>query len=128
MSNRVTQVMEDKAIATTSARIAAVVQAVAASYGARRGAHRLVMEYSLTRGSNRLSPLLAKMIAHLSNERESGPIRQAVRRADAFVMAQAFVGVLRAMVREGKDIPPQEEIVDALTRLVTGFIGSVHDG
>jgi AcrR family transcriptional regulator len=127
MSNRVTQVMQDTSIATTNARIAAVVQAVAASYGTRRGAHRLVMEYSLTKGSSRLSPLLAEMIAHLSSERKSGPITHAVRRADAFVMTQAFAGVLRAMVRQGADMPPQLEIVDALTRLVTRFIGLDQD-
>lgn len=124
MSARVSQVMEDTTIRTTYARIEAIVHAVAASYGARQTAHRLVMEHSLAQGSNRLSPLLGKMVAHLSSERKTGAIRKAMDRADAFVLAHAFTGVLRAMVRESSNTPPQKEIADALTRLVAKFVGS----
>lgn len=123
MSARVMQVMEDPAIPTAQARVAAVVQAVAATYGARQAAHRLVMEHSLARGSNRLAPLMARLMALLSSERPTGAIRPALARADAFVLAHAFVGVLRAMTREGAKAPPQKELADALTRLVTRFLG-----
>src|ERR1700748_1959421 len=39
MSERVAHAMQDEALTTTEARIAAVVRAVTDSYGARRGAH-----------------------------------------------------------------------------------------
>jgi AcrR family transcriptional regulator len=126
MSARVTQVMEDPTILTTCARIEAIVHAVAASYGSRQTAHRLVMEHALAQGSNRLAPLLGKMVTHLSSERKTGAIRKAMGRADAFVLAHAFTGVLRAMVREGGNTPPQKEIAGALTRLVAKFAGSVQ--
>ena len=122
MSARVSEVMADHAIATTEARIGAVVRAVAASYGARTAAHRLVMAHSLRRGGNRLSPLLARLVAHLSRERESGAIRHALGRADAFVLAHSFAGTLRAMISVD-DAPPEDEIAQALTRLVLYFAG-----
>jgi AcrR family transcriptional regulator len=123
MSARVMHVMEDTAIATTEARIARILGAVAASYGARHAAHRLVMMHSLTRGGgNRLSPLMTKLIAHLSNERQSGAVTRAIRGTDAFVLAHALAGVLRAMISEGDTAPPQEEIAQALTRLVLGLV------
>ena len=122
MSDRVTEAMENVTIASTQARIEAVVHAVLESYGARRAAHRLVMEYSLERGGNRLSPLLTKIIGHLSRERGAGAFRHAMGQADAFVLAHAFAGVLRAMIRQGRDAPPQKEVANALARLVSGLI------
>lgn len=121
MSERVLAVMDDSAIATTEARIAAVVRAVTASYGARHGAHRIVMAYSLSRGGNRLAPLLARLVTLLSSERETGAIRHAMPAADAFVLAHAFAGVLRAMT-SAADTPPKDEIADALARLVVSFL------
>ena len=118
MSERVAHVMDDAKIVTTDARIAAVVAAVAKTYGARHAAHRRTMEHSLSRGSNRLSPLLARLITHLSSERETGAIRQAVNEADAFVLTHAFAGVLRAMISGGESSPPQDKVARALTRLV----------
>jgi AcrR family transcriptional regulator len=122
MSERVSQVMQDASILTTQARVAAIVHTVAESYGARRNAHRLVMEHSLAGGGSRLSPLLGKMMAHLAAERKIGAIKRALSKADAFVLAHAFAGVLRAMTREAADAPPLEETSHALTRLVTSFI------
>lgn len=118
------QVMEDTMITTTEARIAAILGAVAASYGARHAAHRFVMMHSLARGGggNRLSPLMTKLIEHLSNERQSGAVPHAIRGADAFVLAHALAGVLRAMISEGDAAPPQDEIAQALTRLVLGLV------
>ena len=118
MSARVTEVMADPALATTRERIAAVVGAVASSYSGRHGAHRLVMARSLARGGNRLAPLLAHLIEQLSSERPVGAIRQAASPADAFVIAHAFAGVLRAMISDPDHAPPQDEIAHALTRLV----------
>lgn len=123
MSTRVMAVMEDAAIATAQTRIAAIVRAVAASYGRRHRAHRLVMAHSLARGGNRLAPLLHRLRAHLSSERASGAITAPIRAADAFVLAHAFAGVLRAMINEGENAPPQDEIEQALARLVVSFLG-----
>ena len=53
-------------------RIAAVVRAVSAGYGRRRQVHRLMMEYSLARGSQRLGPLLEKLIALMATNKRPG--------------------------------------------------------
>ena len=122
MSAKMVGVMDDAAIASAEERIAAVVRTVAASYGGRQQAHRLVMSHSLSRGGNRLAPLLAKLTEHLASERPVGAIRHALSRADAFVLAHALAGVLRAMTREPQDAPGQEEVAEALSRLVVGFM------
>lgn len=120
MAARVRAVMADAAITTPEARVSGVVAAVALSYGDRRGAHRLVMEHSLARGSARLSPLLAELGASLGRERAVGAIRAPLAKADAFVLIHAFAGVLRAMTGQ-TEVPPRREIETALTRLVTQF-------
>lgn len=121
MAQRVAHAMQDEALTTTEARIAAVVRAVADSYGARRTAHRVVLERSLSKGGNRLAPLLTKMIAHLSSERSTGAIRQALAPADAFVLAHAFSGVLRAMIRGHGEGATQGDVATSLARLVVRF-------
>lgn len=125
MTAAVVAVMENPAIVTPEARIAAVVRAVAASYGGRHAAHRLVMAHSVGRGGNRLAPLLAKVVEHLAHERQVGPYRQALGRADAFVLAHAFAGVMRAMTARADDAPPPEELVPALTHIVIGFVAGI---
>ena len=122
MSAKVLAVMEDAAVASPEARIAAVVRAVASSYGGRHEAHRLVMAHSLRRGGDRLTPLLSKMTKHLANQRKVGPIRNALGRADAFVLAHAFAGVLRAMTMQAENALGEEEIARALSRLVVTFV------
>lgn len=122
MSERVLEVMADRSITTAEHRIAAVVRAVAASYGERHGAHRIVMAHSLSRGGSRLSPLFAKLIAMLSGHHEKGATQQALTTTDAFVIAHAFGGVLRAMIAEAETSPPQAEIEQALVRLVVSFV------
>jgi AcrR family transcriptional regulator len=122
MSNRVARVMEDESIATTEERIAAIVNAVAASYGARQSAHRQVMAHSLSHGGNRLSPLLAHLVTHLTSERQAGAIRHALGESDAFVLAHAFAGVLRAMIGTSEHAPQQDDIARGLARLVTSFL------
>lgn len=121
MSAGVMKVLDDASITTPEERIAAVVGAVAASYGGRQKAHRLVMAHSLVRGGNRLAPLLSKLIDRLSAPREIGAYRDAMDPADAFVLAHAFAGVLRAMVGQGS-APPKEEVARSLSCLVTRFL------
>jgi hypothetical protein len=86
------------------------------------------MEHSPAQGSNRLAPLMANMMPLHSRERATGAFGPALDRADAFVLAHAFAGVLRAMVREGSKTPPIKEISDALTRLVRRFTGNQANG
>ena len=119
---RVAAAMKDPSILSPEGRIAAVVRAVAAGYGGRQTAHRLVMAHSLTQGVNRLAPLMTMMTAYLSEDRNVGTIKHALGRADAFVVAHAFAGVLRAMISHTDEAPPQEEIASALARLVVRFI------
>ena len=124
LSARVRAAMEDPALASTSARIAALVGAVALSYGRRHEAHRLVMAHSLSRGGDRLAPLLRHLRSHLAAERSSGAIVAAIDPADAFVLAHAFAGVLRAMITDSIGTPPQAELERALTRMVIRFLGA----
>ncbi len=122
MASRVMQVMQDPAIATTEARVAAIVSAVVTSYGARHRAHRLVMAHSLARGGGKLSPLLSNLIAHLSSQRQVGPITRQLGSTDAFVLAHGFAGVLRAMIVEAENAPPQNDLEQALSRWVISFV------
>jgi len=117
ITERVAHVMQDAALTTT-------VRAVIQSYGARRTAHRVVLEHSLSKGKNRLAPLFGKMIAHLRNERDTGAIRQALSPPDAFVLAHAFSGVLRAMVQGGEEAITQDAVATSLARLVVRFLPS----
>lgn len=53
----------------------------------------------------------------------TGPIRRAFDRADAFVLAHGFAGVLRAMINVEHDGPSQAAIETALARMVVSFVG-----
>ena len=123
MASRVMAAMQDRALTSTQQRVAALVQAVALTYGQRHEAHRLVMAHSLSRGGNRLAPLLSRLRSLLSAERSFGAIATALNPSDSFVLAHAFAGVLRAMTAEREEAPPQAEIERSLTSLVVRFIG-----
>jgi AcrR family transcriptional regulator len=123
MSTRVVEAMDDATILSTEARIAAIMGAVTTGYGERRQAHRRVMAHSLTRGASWLSPLLSRLMGHLSQERSSGPIPRPIARADAFVLTHAIAGVLRAMIAGGEVAPSRTEVAQALERLVVRFAG-----
>ena len=120
MGTRVRQVVIDAAIASPEARVVAIVGAVAASYGERREAHRLIMAHSLARGGNRVAGLLSELIAYLQSDRPSGGSRGPFEKADAFVLIHAFAGVLRAMTSQA-DAPPRADIEKALVRLISHF-------
>ena len=122
MSVRVMAAMEDASIATPQRRIAAVVGAVAQSYGQRHRAHRLVATHSL-RGSGRLAPLLSRLMAFLATQGPAGGPTGPIDPADAFVLTHAFAGVLRAMIGEGADAPRQKEIEQSLVWMVISFFG-----
>ena len=58
----------------------------------------------------------------LASERPSGQFTAELDAGDAFVLAHAVRGVLRAMTSEGEDAPPQDDIERALTRLVVSYL------
>jgi AcrR family transcriptional regulator len=123
---RVVAAMRDTNSPSAQERIAAVVQAVSAGYGRRRQVHRLMMEYSFTRGAQRLAPMLQQLMTLMMSDTPSGSSRRAapLSHADAFVLVHAFVGVMRAMINaQGSDAPPLEEIRQAVTRLLMRFVG-----
>lgn len=121
MAARVKAVMDDAAIASPEARISAIVGAVAASYGRRQAAHRRVMAHSLSSGGSRLAPLLAHLRSRLETQRNHGVHSAPLAPGDAFVLAHAFAGVLRAMTSDADNAPPPPEIERALSRLVLSF-------
>lgn len=120
MAGRVRASMQDASHQSTQDRVTAMVRAVAASYGRRHQAHRLVMAHSLSRGNDRLAPLLAELRALLARERATGAIRTPIDPVDAFVLTHAFTGVLRAML--SAQAPPQAAMERSLTRLVLAFL------
>jgi AcrR family transcriptional regulator len=122
MAERVMEAMADPAIAATEARIAAVVRAVAASYGGRHGAHRLVLEHGVRRGTGRLRPLMETLVGYLVRERSVGPVTRPLEPAEAFVLIHAFSGVMRAMILAGDAAPTEAEVAAALGRLVRGYL------
>ena len=75
----------------------------------------------MSKGGNRLAPLLSKMITLLRSERGTGAIRKALTPADAFVLAHAFSGALRAMIRGLGDSISQDDVASSFAKLVVCF-------
>ena len=127
MSARVLAVLEDESETPPQERIHRIIGAVAASYGERRRVHRLVLEHSLSNGSlahrgNRMTLLIERIIALLT-ARKLPATGRAMDQADAFVLANAFLGVMRAMIaRPDASHPTQDEIEQALARLIVSFV------
>lgn len=121
LSERVLAALRDLSAVSPQDRIGRIVRAVTASYGERRRVHRLVMEYSLSRGGRRMAPLTERIVALLAS-REGVPAAPPMSEAQAFVLTNAFAGVMRAMImRPDTAVPSQSEIEDALIRLITAF-------
>ena len=106
-------------------RIRAVIHAVVSAYGGHSGAHRALMQHLLTRGSNPLPGLRGSIMAHLVARGVTGPDQQfrILGEAQAFVLAHAVSGVLRAMLEEPGAMAPgrREGIEEALVQLVLGY-------
>jgi AcrR family transcriptional regulator len=128
LSARVLAALQDDTAACAQQRISRIVSAVATSYGERRRVHRLVLEHSLTHaapgeGGQRVGRLIETVIALLTT-RTLPATGHPLDQADAFVLANAFLGVMRAMVsRPDASQPTQAAIEQALGRLIIGFIG-----
>jgi AcrR family transcriptional regulator len=121
LSARVLAVLGDRSVTSPHDRIAGILRAVTSSYGERRQVQRLVMEQSLSRGGTRVAPLIERILALLTSQ-DRPPDAVAMTEAEAFVLTNAFVGIFRAMImRPDPSVPPQEEIEDAMGRLLTSF-------
>lgn len=107
-------------------RIPALVSAVLSSYGGRRDVHRILLEYSLSRGpGTRLNALIQMMTAMLASQgvtTKNAPIK--VRQADAFVLTYAFHGVMRGFIAGGTHNIQRHEVEEALTRMMVSFVKS----
>jgi AcrR family transcriptional regulator len=125
MSEKVMMALQAPTPDVPGARIRTVVQAVMSAYGGRNRVHRMLMAYRLSRGSDsRMQPLHLRVAELFASEGIAVPGRgvQKMTRAEAFVLAHAFAGVMRGMVANDT-LPKRQEIEDALVRLVTRYVG-----
>lgn len=126
LSERVLAALKAPGAVSPADRLRQIIRAVSSSYGGRRQVHRLVMEHSLARGGHRLAPLIGRLTEFLAaNGRLDGEGRAlATSPADAFVLTNAFAGVMRARIMaQEAALPPQAEMDDALVRLIVNFAG-----
>lgn len=124
LSQGILAALQDPAEMPPTERVGRVIRAVTAAYGGQRQVHRALMEHSFTRGGRRLAPLIDQLVAFLAaNGRLSADGRPIpLSRADAFVLTNAFAGVIRARVLwQDASTPPSAEIDAALVRLMVGF-------
>lgn len=121
LSKRLLQVMEDPDPLPHGERARRVMREVMSSYGRRRRVHRLVVEHALARGGLPIAPLIQQVVAVLtSGERSPAPVP--LSEAEAFVLANAFLGVMRGMIMREEDASPDDEAIEeALARLITVF-------
>lgn len=123
LSERLMATMTNPAMQSPQARIAGLMRAATAGYGQRDRVHRLVMEYSLGRGSRKLAPTIERLIAMMTGDApDTGGASPRLSRAEAFVITHALVGVVRAMISaQGEDAPPQMEVEQAMARMLSGL-------
>jgi AcrR family transcriptional regulator len=122
LSERVLSVLGDPSSILPQERVGRIVRAVTSSYGERRRVHRLIIEYSLSRGGSRHKPPIERIVTLLASH-DRPAAAAPLSEAEAFVLTNAFVGVLRAMIlRPDTATPAQEELEEAMGRLVTGFV------
>lgn len=117
---RLRRAMTDAAVTSPEERVSAILSAFVASFDERRQAHSLILGHALSRGGIHATTLLTDLITYLSFERQLGAIRTPLAKADAFVLINAFAGVLRAMIMEA-DAPPRDEIERSLAYLLTCY-------
>ena len=121
LAARVVRVVEDPRPVAHAERARAVMREVTSSYGQRPRVHRLVVEHSLARGGVRIEPMIEQVVAVLTSG-ENSPAPVPLSGAEAFVLANAFVGVMRGMImRDPDESLADEAIEEALVRLITVF-------
>jgi AcrR family transcriptional regulator len=127
-SEQIMAAVEDPSPMSPEDRTRRIVRAVLESYGGRQGVHRIVMEYSLSRGSRRVAVLTDRLTDLIASENQRVEGRMFLSAAQAFVITHAMTGVLRAMVAgHGEDAPPTDKIEDALAMLFTSFVAACSE-
>lgn len=121
LSERVMQVIDDQRPMAHGDRARTIMHEVTSSYGRRRRVHRLVVEHSLARGGIRIAPMIRRVITALTSG-DHPPAPVPLNEAEAFVLANAFVGVMRGMIlREDDSAIADKDIEEALARLISVF-------
>jgi AcrR family transcriptional regulator len=122
---RVKAMMDSPAPEQRGGRVPMLLQAVLASYGGRRTAHRRVMAHVMLRGrGGGMNPLFDHIVSALSRDGivAGGGAAVKVSPAEAFVLTHALAGVMRGMLATERKLPPRDEVEAALKRLVLGYI------
>jgi AcrR family transcriptional regulator len=124
LTERVLGVMHGAPGLPPGERLRMVLAAAMKTYGGRTRVYRLVLAYALAQGGpSRLAPLMATLMSELAREeRPHAPATRKLAPAEAFVLAHAVSGVLRAMLLGGGSSATRQEIEDALVALVGGYV------
>ena len=103
----------------------ALIRAVFSAFGGRSQVHRILLEHTLAQGNHErlhASPaLIANLLTASGIARPDGS-RRTLTPAEAFVLTQAFSGVVRASVGQAAKGLPRAQIEEALLRLIQGFL------
>lgn len=127
LSERILSIVRESPGQSVGDRVRMIASAVSETYGGRRRVHRLLLAHALSQGTaTRLRPLFASLSHELTTSRRKNAAkeRKPLTPAEAFVLTNAFAGVLRGLVTAGESPAPREEIEDALARLVERFLGA----
>ena len=107
-----------------------LVRAVFSAFGGRSRVHRVLLEHTLAQGNHdRLheSPALIANLLTASGIARPDGTRRKLSPAEAFVLTQAFSGVVRASVGLAAKGLPRAQIEEALLRLIQGFLKNSGD-
>ncbi|WP_413626459.1 TetR/AcrR family transcriptional regulator [Luteibacter sp. Lutesp34] len=129
LSDRILAVVQQTPAQSVADRIRMIVAAVADTYGGRRRVHRMLLSHALSQGTaTRLRPLFASLTHELTASQRADDARATKRftPSEAFVLTHAMAGVLRGLATAVELTVPREEIEEALTRLVQGFLRSAQ--
>lgn len=123
VSARVMALVEESVAKGESGVVRSIVTAVVGSYGGRNRVHRQLIAHSLGRGGGTgFGALYSQLVTTLATKSVPQPGKAPVKitPAQAFVQTYAIAGVLRNYA-VADDPPPQAEIEEALTDMITGF-------
>ena len=121
LSQRILRVIADPIEMPHAERVGRIVRAVTELFGQRRRVQRIVLEHSLSRSGTRIGPLIEAIVGRLTSDQHS-PAPTSLTEAEGFVLANAFLGVMRAMLLRPEDSEPADfAIEEALARLITVF-------
>lgn len=125
LGNVVAQVLEalqGSAPSQPGGKIRKVMRAFLATFGSKRGIRQKLLAYHLAHGrSQMLSSLIAKAAEMFAGEGIPLYGEGSLTKADAFVLANAFAGVMRGVVRYD-DHPGLDEVEVSLAKLLGNFV------